>query len=81
MRYLILLLCLLFVSCSTSDPESQYDLVLANGKIWTGEASLPWAKWVAVKDNKIAEIGEDSRPPDAKKSDRTQKPVGGAWVQ
>jgi predicted amidohydrolase YtcJ len=33
------------------------DLVLVNGKVWTGEAARPWAEGVAVRDGKIFAVG------------------------
>ncbi len=63
------ILCLLiisfFVSCQSN--EEGYDLVLSNGKIWTGEQNTPWAKWVAVKGNRIVALG-DGEAPDGSKS-------------
>lgn len=55
----------LFISCQNQE-ESSYDLVLTNGKIWTGEESMPWVKWVAVKGNEIAGMG-DTQAPEATK--------------
>lgn len=54
-----LILTLLILSCSTNE---QADLVLINGKIWTGDEQLPWAGWVAVKDGKILQVGNDDKP-------------------
>jgi hypothetical protein len=33
------------------------DLVLVNGKVWTGEAARPWVEAVAVRDGKIFAVG------------------------
>ncbi|MEP5611208.1 MAG: amidohydrolase family protein, partial [Cyclobacteriaceae bacterium] len=49
----------IIASCSNSE---SYDLVLSNGKIWTGEQTSPWAKWVAIKENEIAATGETNAP-------------------
>ncbi len=36
------------------------DLVLVNGKVWTGDAARPWAEAVAVRDGKIFAVGRTS---------------------
>ncbi|MGZ5488090.1 MAG: amidohydrolase, partial [Candidatus Aminicenantales bacterium] len=36
------------------------DLVLVNGRVWTGEAGQPWAEAVAVRDGKIFMAGKTS---------------------
>ncbi len=54
-----LILALLILSCSTNE---QADLVLINGKIWTGDEQLPWAGWVAVKGGKILQVGTNDKP-------------------
>ena len=33
------------------------DLILTNGKVYTGDESSPWAEAVAVKDGRIVEVG------------------------
>ncbi len=38
------------------------DLLLTNGKIWTGDEKLPWATWVAVREGKIVDVGDATRP-------------------
>lgn len=53
------LLYILVLSCSQKE---QADLLLVNGKIWTGDEGQPWAEWVAVKNGKILEVGENSKP-------------------
>ncbi len=45
---------IVFFACSR--PE-KVDLLLANGKVWTGNATQPWAEWVAVKEGKIYDVG------------------------
>ncbi|MDX1409502.1 MAG: amidohydrolase family protein, partial [Saprospiraceae bacterium] len=47
----------LLVGCSNQPAPSTHDLVLVNGKIWTGDAERPWATWVAVRDGLIAAVG------------------------
>jgi predicted amidohydrolase YtcJ len=38
-------------------PENPVDLILLNGKIWTGEDDNSFAEAVAIKDNKIQAVG------------------------
>ncbi len=37
--------------------KEKVDLLLTNGKIWTGDKSNPWVSWVAVKDEHIYATG------------------------
>ncbi|HMP99782.1 MAG TPA: hypothetical protein PKC24_08370, partial [Cyclobacteriaceae bacterium] len=46
----------LFALCSTPEKEQAY-LLIINAKIWTGNVQQPWADWVAVKDDKIMQVG------------------------
>jgi len=43
--------------CQTAAEEDMVDLVLVNGKVWTGDAARPWAEAVAVRDGKIVAVG------------------------
>lgn len=52
-RLLLLLVCAAF-SCS----EPPADLLLTNGKIWTGTDEMPWATWVAVRGGRIIAVGD-----------------------
>lgn len=45
---------LFLAGCSRTETA---DLLLVNGKIWTGDSALPWATWVAVRDGKIVGVG------------------------
>ncbi len=51
----ILLLALLFLPLAASEP----DLILKNGRIWTGDTSQPWADAVAIRKNRIVAIGDN----------------------
>lgn len=61
MRYYpILGLLILVFACA--DKKEQANLLLTNGKIWTGDKEFPWAEWIAVKDGKILEVGNHEKP-------------------
>ena len=47
----------LVASCKTSAEGNMVDLVLVNGKVWTGDPGRPWAEAVAVRDGKIVMVG------------------------
>lgn len=57
-----LLIVLLFTACD----DKSADLLLTNGRIWTGDENFPWATWVAVKDGKIIDVGTTERQFDGK---------------
>lgn len=64
MRSIIILISitviLLVISCS--NPSIHYaDTVLLNGKIWTGESDSAFVQAIAIKGNKITEIGDDDK--------------------
>jgi hypothetical protein len=44
-------------ACKTSAEGNMVDLVLVNGKVWTGDPARPWAEAVAVRDGKIVMVG------------------------
>ncbi len=55
---LILVMALTIASgCKTSAEGNMVDLVLVNGKVWTGDPARPWAEAVAVRDGKIVMVG------------------------
>ncbi len=56
---LLPILIVIFFACSR--PE-KVDLLLTNGKVWTGNATQPWVEWVAVKDGKIYNVGKITEP-------------------
>ena len=47
----------LISNCKTSPEGNMVDLVLVNGKVWTGNPAQPWAEAVAVRDGKIFAVG------------------------
>jgi hypothetical protein len=54
-RVVIILLALFTLSCSNKNAP---DLVLINGKVWTGESDSTFQEAVAIKDNKIVAVGK-----------------------
>ena len=65
-KYLIPLLILF--SCNKEE-STGIDLLLKNGKIWTGDTAQPWAEWVSVQDGKIVEVGTgNNKMPGAKET-------------
>jgi predicted amidohydrolase YtcJ len=40
------------------DPSAPADLLLTNGRIWTGEAVRPWASAILIRGGRIAAIGD-----------------------
>ncbi|MEQ9592379.1 MAG: amidohydrolase [Cyclobacteriaceae bacterium] len=57
--FAILLCIALAFGCSQKE---KVDLLLTNGKIWTGDESNPWISWVAVKDEHIYATGNAEKP-------------------
>ena len=54
----IVLACGLAAGCQRTAPEgNMVDLVLVNGKVWTGDAERPWAEAVAVRGGTILAVG------------------------
>lgn len=58
------LLLLLFISCNSDKTSSNNaDLLLTNANIWTGDAQNSKANWIAIKDEKIIQIGQKGNTP------------------
>ncbi len=55
---------LILLSCNQEN-EGGIDLVLHNGKIWTGDTSNPWSTWISIKDDQIVNLGNDDNIPSA----------------
>lgn len=47
------------IGCTSKD---KVDLLLTNGKIWTGNKNNPWVTWLAVKDERIFALGTADQP-------------------
>lgn len=67
MKHLLpILILLLAFSCQReATTNTSVDLVLKNGKIWTGDESSPWANWIAVTNGKISALGQEGETPPA----------------
>ncbi len=59
------LLWLTLASCTPVIDDSQVDLLLHDGRIWTGNENQPWAEWVAVDDELIVDVGSGDGAPEA----------------
>ena len=57
-RILVLTFLLLLVAGCAGPPDSA-DLVLNNGRIYTGDKANPWAEAVAIRDGRIIKVGND----------------------
>lgn len=51
---------LLILGCSSDGGSAASDLVIMNAKVFTSDASNPWAQAVAVSDGRITYVGDDS---------------------
>lgn len=45
------------LACQSKSQKEKADIALINGKIWTVNTAQPWAKAVAIKGEKILEVG------------------------
>jgi len=53
----LILACGLATGCGKAREENMVDLVLVNGKVWTGDSERPWAEAVAVGGRTILAVG------------------------
>ncbi|MFQ5700738.1 MAG: hypothetical protein ACE5HU_02725, partial [Acidobacteriota bacterium] len=62
---LSILLALGLGGCAALDaPEpAKADLLLRDGKIWTGDARRPFASWIAVTGDRITALGDGAAQP------------------
>jgi len=51
---------LLILGCSSDGGSAASDLVIMNAKVFTSNATNPWAQAVAVSDGRITYVGDDS---------------------
>jgi predicted amidohydrolase YtcJ len=64
-RFFAALLCLLalltlHVPAQQSPKDAPATLVLTGGRVWTGNPKQPWARAVAIRDEKIIAVGSDA---------------------
>jgi predicted amidohydrolase YtcJ len=57
---LVVLLAASLAAAAASAPPPAADLVVRNGRIYTGDAARPWARALAVKDGRILTVGSDA---------------------
>ncbi len=50
----------LFAGCRKTPEGNMVDLVLVNGKVWTGDPERPWAEAVAVRGRTIFAVGTNA---------------------
>src|SRR6516165_5788193 len=60
MRQLLLAIALVSAGASTRAQSAPVSLVVVNGRVWTGDDSRPWAEAVAVRGDRIAEVGSSA---------------------
>ena len=54
---IVLALAAVLAACGAASEGDMADLVLVNGKIWTGDPGRPWAEAVAVRGERIHAVG------------------------
>jgi predicted amidohydrolase YtcJ len=80
-RVLVLLTALgLVTGCKTAAEGNMVDLILVNGKVWTGDPARPWAEAVAVRDGKIFAVGTAAELRTLSPSGAKLVELGGALV-
>ncbi len=55
-----LLAVVLVIGCASAPRQEPADLILAGGRVFTGDASRPWAEAVAIRGATILAIGSDA---------------------
>ena len=63
-RFTTILFSLCLLACSSQVKEPA-DLLITNGKVWTGVDGRPQRGWVAIKGDRIHSVGFDEDPPEA----------------
>ncbi|HLO81050.1 MAG TPA: amidohydrolase [Chitinophagaceae bacterium] len=59
-KFLVASCIAIFTLACNKPPSSQADMVLLNGKIWTGESDSSFVQAIAIDGNKIMAIGNDA---------------------
>ncbi len=55
-----LLAVVLVIGCASAPRQESADLILAGGRVFTGNPSRPWAEAVAIRGEMIAAVGSDA---------------------
>ncbi|HSA97253.1 MAG TPA: amidohydrolase family protein, partial [Acidobacteriota bacterium] len=76
----LLFFCGLVAGCRTTAEGNMVDLVLVNGKVWTGDAERPWAEAVAVRSAAILAVGTTAEMTKLSPSGMKLVDLGGALV-
>lgn len=59
MQTMIRLLAVLFCLAQSSIAQPHADLIINSAKVWTVDASIPWAQAVAILNDRIVEVGSN----------------------
>jgi predicted amidohydrolase YtcJ len=70
----------LAAGCRTTAEGNMVDLVLVNGKVWTGDAERPWAEAVAVRGGTILAVGTTAEMSKLSPSGAKLVDLGGALL-
>jgi len=60
MRQLLFAIALVSAGAVSRAQSAPISLVVVNGRVWTGDAARPWAEAVAVRGDRIAEVGSSA---------------------
>ncbi|HDT12840.1 MAG TPA: amidohydrolase [Candidatus Aminicenantes bacterium] len=70
----------LAAGCGTGREGDMVDLVLVNGKVWTGDPARPWAEAVAARDGRIIAVGSTAEMKKLSPSGAKLVDLGGSLV-
>jgi predicted amidohydrolase YtcJ len=60
MRFLLTILALVAVTANLGQSRDAADLILVNGHVFTADARMPWAEAVAVRGDRIVDVGTNA---------------------
>jgi predicted amidohydrolase YtcJ len=60
MRFLLTVLALLAATANPGQSRDAADLILVNGRVFTADARMPWAEAVAVRGDRIVDVGTNA---------------------
>ncbi len=58
LKSIIVTMLLILLACMNGENQTNADLILINGKIYTVESDQPWAQACAIKDGKFIAVGQ-----------------------